>query len=545
MATIGRTEGVGGLFLQLSANALLVAAQVQVARHLGGVLEVDAVVLYRVGQRARALQPDAAAHALEVQRLVALHHAEHLVHVVFRVLVVVHRRLQYRRNPVVLPSGDDDVAHSLGHAVHRHIAVLVDHVVAFIQGYHPIRAVLVYHVGLQHLRIAQVGAVCPHQVHVRRRAVGAQSDIRRARLVHAVRGAALHRAGHDAVDIQVHHLRVPLLVVARPVRALGEAHEGHLVHLAGGHLHRQLAFAPGHHTGFLRRDDEARAVRVHAADDFCVLVRHLAHLVLHDEGHRVRHVLLRLCQRAVLHGGARRVGQTQGLACPAVAAPLEAFEHGSNAVVAPFLPVHVAVAPPLGRQLQRHAVRRLAEVQVALFGNKAKFERGASYHNPALLLAVVGGAQRQVLRRERHGGGRGQRATHIHVRPCRGFLGVVGGILQGVAVVLLRLDVGGLALFGDCPVRIVEPRGHQRRVVPGLPDAHGKKDAVALYRAPVRQFQFHHELHRVRAVCQVRGRYGEAAVGRGTGDAAVFRVLSVHIAAQGLGAGAAQGVGDA
>ena len=423
LAAIGKAEGVGGFFLQLAANALLVAAQVQVARHLGGVLEIDAVVLYRVGQRACALQPDAAAHALEVQRLVALHHAEHLVHVVFRVFVVVHRRLQYRRNPVVLPSGDDDVAHSLGHAVHRHIAVLVDHVVAFIQGHHPIRAVLVYHVGLQHLRVAQVGAVCPHQVHVRRRAVGAQSDIRRARLVHAVRGAALHRAGHDAVDIQVNHLRVPLLVVARPVRALGEAHEGHLVHLAGGHLHRQLAFAPGHHPRLLRRDDEARAVRVHAADDFRALVHHLAHLVLHDEGHRVRHVLLRLCQRAVLHGGTRRVGQAQGLACPAVA------EHGLNAVIIPFIPVHVAVAPPLRRQLQRHAVRRLAEVQVALFRDEPEIVGRVAHHNLALLLAVVGGAQRQVLRRERHGGGRGQGTAHIHVRPCRGFLGVVGGIL--------------------------------------------------------------------------------------------------------------------
>ena len=247
----------------------------------------------------------------------------------------------------------------------------------------------------------------------------------------------------------------------------------------------------------------------------------------------------------MLHGGARRVGQAQGLACPAVAAPLEAFEHGLNAVVAPFLPVHVAVAPPLRRQLQRHAVRRLAEVQVALFRDEPEIVGRVAHHNLALRLAVVGGAQRQVLRRERHGGGRGQGTAHIHVRPCRGFLGVVGGILQGVAVVLFRLDVGSLSLSDDCPVRVVEPRGHQRRVVPGLPDAYGKKDAVGLDGAPVRQFKFYHELHRVRAVGQVRGRNGEAAVGRGAGDAAVFRVLPVHIAAQGFGAGAAQGVGDA
>ena len=232
-----RAEGVFRLFLQLAAHALLVTAEVQVAGHLRGVLEVDAVVLYRIGKRACALQADAAAHAAEVQRLAALHHAQHLVHVVLRVFVVVHRRLQHRGHAVVLPSGDDDVPHAVRHAVDRHVAAVVDHVVAVVQGHHAVRAVLVYHVGLKHLRVAQVRVVGTHEVHVGGRAVRAKPDVRRRGLVHAVARRPLHASGHDAVDVQVHHLRVQLLVVGRAVRALGEAHEGHLVHFSGRHLH--------------------------------------------------------------------------------------------------------------------------------------------------------------------------------------------------------------------------------------------------------------------------------------------------------------------
>ena len=247
----------------------------------------------------------------------------------------------------------------------------------------------------------------------------------------------------------------------------------------------------------------------------------------------------------MLHGGPRRVRQAQGGASPSVAAPFEAFEHCPDAVISPFLAVHVAVAPALGGQLQRQPIRRLAEVQVALLRNEPEVVCRIAHYNLALLLAIVGGAQRQALRRERHGGGRGQRAPHIHVRPCRGFLGVVCSILQRVAVVLLRRDVRRLAIFDDRPVRIVEPCGHQRGVVPGFPDAHGEEDAVRLDGAAVRQFQFHHELHRVGAVPKVGRRYAERPVGRRTGDAPVLGVRAVHIAAQGLRAGTAQGVGYA
>ena len=172
-----RAEGVFRLFLQLAAHALLVTAEVQVAGHLRGVLEVDAVVLYRIGKRACALQADAAAHTAEVQRLAALHHAQHLVHVVLRVLVVVHRRLQHRGHAVVLPSGDDDVPHAVRHAVDCYVAAVVDHVVAVVQGHHAVRAVLVYHVGLKHLRVAQVRVVGTHEVHVGGRAVRAKFNI--------------------------------------------------------------------------------------------------------------------------------------------------------------------------------------------------------------------------------------------------------------------------------------------------------------------------------------------------------------------------------
>ncbi|CCX67661.1 unknown [Prevotella sp. CAG:1058] len=172
-----RAEGVFRLFLQLAAHTLLVTAEVQVAGHLRGVLEVDAVVLYRIGKRACALQADAAAHTAEVQRLAALHHAQHLVHVVLRVLVVVHRRLQHRGHAVVLPSGDDDVPHAVRHAVDCYVAAVVDHVVAVVQGHHAVRAVLVYHVGLKHLRVAQVRVVGTHEVHVGGRAVRAKFNI--------------------------------------------------------------------------------------------------------------------------------------------------------------------------------------------------------------------------------------------------------------------------------------------------------------------------------------------------------------------------------
>ena len=247
----------------------------------------------------------------------------------------------------------------------------------------------------------------------------------------------------------------------------------------------------------------------------------------------------------MLHGGPGRVRQAQGGTCPAVAAPLEAFEHGFYAVVSPFLAVHVAVAPALGGQLQRQPVRRLAEVQVALGRDEPEVERHRAHHDPALFLAVVACPEGKVLRRERNGGGRGQRAPHVHVRPCRGFLRVVGRVLQRIAVVLLRRDVGGAAFLDDRAVGVVEPCGHQRGVVPGFPDAYGEEDAVRLDGAPVRQFQLHHELHRVGAVRKVGRRYAERPVGRRAGDAAVFRVLSVHIAAQGLRARAAQGVGYA
>ncbi|CCX67662.1 unknown [Prevotella sp. CAG:1058] len=255
--------------------------------------------------------------------------------------------------------------------------------------------------------------------------------------------------------------------------------------------------------------------------------------------------MLRLFQGAVLHGGPCRVRQAQGDAGPAVAAPLEAFEHCPDAIISPFLAVHVTVAASLRRKFQRQAVRRLAEVQVALLRDKPEVVCRVTHHNPALLLAVVRGAQRQALRRERHGGGRCQRAPYIYVRPCRGFLGVVCSILQRVAVVLLRRDVRRLAIFDDRPVRIVEPCGHQRGVVPGFPDAHGEEDAVRLDGAAVRQFQLHHELHRVGAMRQVGRRYAERPVGRRAGDAPVLGVRAVHIAAQGLRAGTAQGVGYA
>ena len=255
--------------------------------------------------------------------------------------------------------------------------------------------------------------------------------------------------------------------------------------------------------------------------------------------------MLRLFQGAVLHGGPCRVRQAQGDASPAVAAPLEAFEHCPDAIISPFLAVHVTVAASLRRKFQRQAVRRLAEVQVALLRDKPEVVCRVTHHNPALLLAVVGGAQRQALRRERHGGGRCQRAPYIYVRPCRGFLGVVCSILQRVAVVLLRRDVRRLAIFDDRPVRIVEPCGHQRGVVPGFPDAHGEEDAVRLDGVAVRQFQLHHELHRVGAMRQVGRRYAEAAVGRRAGNAPVLHVCTVHVAAQGLRARAAQGVGHA
>ena len=353
LAAVRRAEGVDGLRLQLAAHALLVAAEVQVARHLGVVLEVDAVVLYGIGQRAGALQPDAAADALEVQRLVSLHHAQHLVHVVFGVLVVVHRRLQHRRHAVRLPPRDDDVPHALRHAVHRDVAVLVDHVVAIVKGQHPVRRVLVYHVGVQNLRVAEVGVVCPYKVNVGSRTVRAKLDVCRDGLVHAVRSRPLNASRHDAVDIQVNHFRVQFLVVRRAVCALGEAHEGHLVHLAGGHLHGQPALAPRGHPRLLRRDDEARALGVYATDDSRLLVHHFADLVLHDEGHGVGDVLLGLLEGAELNGSPRRVGQPQGVARPPVAAPFEALEHGFDAVVSPFLLVRVVVAPPLGRQLQR------------------------------------------------------------------------------------------------------------------------------------------------------------------------------------------------
>ena len=102
-----------------------------------------------------------------------------------------------------------------------------------------------------------------------------------------------------------------------------------------------------------------------------------------------------------------------------------------------------------------------------------------------------------------------------------------------------------MAIFDDRPVRIVEPCGHQRGVVPGFPDAHGEEDAVRLDGVAVRQFQLHHELHRVGAMRQVGRRYAERPVGRRAGDAPVLGVRAVHIAAQGLRAGTAQGVGYA
>ena len=177
LRAVRRAERIYCLLLQLATHALLVATQVQLPGHFRRVLEVDAVVLYRVRQRARALQPDAAADAAEVQSLAALHHAQHLVHVVFRVFVVVHRRLQHRGHAVVLPARDDDVPHAVRHAVDRHVAAVVDHVVRLVQGHHAVRAVLVYHVGLKHLRVAQVRVIGTHEVHVGGRAVRAQLDV--------------------------------------------------------------------------------------------------------------------------------------------------------------------------------------------------------------------------------------------------------------------------------------------------------------------------------------------------------------------------------
>ena len=130
---------------------MLVTAQIQVTGHLGRILEINAVVLYRIGKRRGSLQTDTASDTTEVQCLVALHDTKHFGNVILRVLVIVDRRLEHCRHAVVLTPGNDDISHTVRNTVNGHISVLVDDIVALVHGHHHVGTVLINHIGFQNL----------------------------------------------------------------------------------------------------------------------------------------------------------------------------------------------------------------------------------------------------------------------------------------------------------------------------------------------------------------------------------------------------------
>ena len=160
------TEWVFRLFLKLSSNTLFVTAKIQITGYLGSILEINAVVLYRICKWWSSLQTDTSSHALEVQWLVPFHHTKHLVHIIFRVFVVIDSRLENSRNPIVLPPGNDDITHSVRNTVNCNISVVINHIIWFIQRKHVINRILVNHITIQNLRITKIRIISPQQIHI-------------------------------------------------------------------------------------------------------------------------------------------------------------------------------------------------------------------------------------------------------------------------------------------------------------------------------------------------------------------------------------------
>ena len=314
-------------------------------------VEIEAVVLARVGRRGGSLNTQADIASYEVVLLA-----------VGRVEVEIDRNLEFLVVRLV------DKLHVADDAEHRLalraelldadiVAFVVQHVVLAVKAYHLLGRQAVDDVVRQHLVVRQSTVVDPQHPQIDIGSRGTDADTRRRRLQQALRRGVLLGAATHAVDVQLQ----------QPVAGLRTYDEADLQVDVRGELRTHLRTSRGRQQRLLRRETEADTLR-EAREHLAVAIRDIRAAQLELVGSTRRRRVRGERLHPDLHAGA--VAHPQHIARPAAAAPIEALERALHIAVAPRRRIGLGIRTTRGREPQPKVCRRLLDVDIRrLYGH--------------------------------------------------------------------------------------------------------------------------------------------------------------------------------